>query len=82
MMRTVVLALGAGAFHHLLFQYPNQAEMFVTLYGFALSNAVFLVSHWTAVDQAKSRLQQAGQFSLALLLFEIVFVCSIESYWT
>ena len=73
---TIVLASVASIIHHFVLQYPNQADTFVTLYGFALSNAVFLVSQRHSLEFS---LRQVISFSISWFLFNTVYVHSLDT---
>ena len=65
-------ALIAGAVHHFLVQYPNQAKLFTTLYSFAVTNIAFIVL-LLGPEDALRRLGLVGVF-VSLVSFNFVYV--------
>jgi len=75
-MDIVAIALIGGSIHHVVFQYPNQASLFSTLSGVALSNGLIFCYE----IYFKAHLQLFRHMA-ALFIFNIVYVPTSASWF-
>jgi hypothetical protein len=80
MIEVVVDPVGCGllvgAIHHLLFQYPNQANILTTLYGFAFTNVIFVLLLLAPKDAPHFFSLEILQIIKTSMVFNAVYVCN------
>ena|SRR5947207_506352 len=67
-----VAGLVAGAIHHLLIQYPNQATLFSTLYAYAFTNVTYVTL--LLYQKHVTSTLGSGQILRDFLIFNAIYV--------
>ena len=67
----------SGLIHHFATQYPNQADVFMTLSAFGLSNVLYAVLLWTMSEDPL-----IGRVVRDLVLFNTVYVSAASIFLT
>jgi hypothetical protein len=73
-----VCGLLVGAIHHLLFQYPNQANILTTLYAFAFTNVIFVILLLAPKNAPDFFSLGILQIIKASMVFNAVYVCNFH----
>jgi len=74
--------LFSGLIHHFATQYPNQADVFMTLSAFGLSNVLYAVLWTMSGDPGAICSPLIGRFVWDLFLFNAVYVCAASMFLT
>jgi hypothetical protein len=77
-INAAIFGLAAGTIHHFLFQYPHQAHVFTTLYGFGILNAGFLILEVNKKGRSEPIVHQIILKFVCLSLFNAIYVSPFE----
>ena len=78
-INATMFGLVAGIIHHFLFQYPYQANIFTTLYGFGILNTVFVIVEVNTKGRSEHLVHQIILSSVCISLFNTIYVSPFEA---